>query len=125
VKTLRQNRGAAAETRAAEYLAGLGWRVIARNVELGGVEVDVLAVDPGPPSAVVVVEVRSVRSSAFGSPEERIDRAKVSRLYRALGALRELEGLVTDAAGCRVDLVIVDSRDDKQEIRHLRAIEPP
>lgn len=110
------------------YLAGLGWKVVARNVQLGGVEVDILAVDPGPPSTVVVVEVRGLRSAQFGAPEESVDRTKVARLYRALAGLRDADGLLTDVrsgTSARVDLVIVDHRPGNEGIRHLRALEPP
>lgn len=126
--TVRRTRGAAAEEAASLYLAGLGWNVIARNVQLGGVEVDILAVEPGPPSTVVVVEVRGLRSAQFGAPEESIDRTKVARLYRALAGLRDAESLLTDAGSVgavRVDLVVVDQRPGRDEIRHLRALEPP
>jgi putative endonuclease len=122
----RQTRGTEGETAAVGFLVGHGWRVIARNIELGGVEVDILAVDPGPPSTVVVVEVRSMRSSKYGPPEEKVDRAKVARLYRALAALRDANGLVTDAraSAVRVDLLVVDLRRGFEEFRHLRALEP-
>ena len=124
--TLRQRRGSQAEQLATEYLRRLGWRVIARNIELGGVEVDILAVDSGPPSTVVVVEVRSLHAARFGAPEERVDRAKVGRLYRALTGLREADGLLTDVASSalRVDLVVVDRRLGHEQIRHIRALEP-
>ena len=35
-----------------------GWTVLARNVHVGRHELDLVAVDPGPPAALVVVEVR-------------------------------------------------------------------
>jgi putative endonuclease len=127
VKTTRQSRGALAEREAAEYLEGLGWRVVARNLRLGRDELDILAIDPGPPATLVVVEVRSLRTSAFGEPEERVDRFKVGRLYRALAGIgRVLES--HDGVGRlprRVDLVIVDRRSGVTAIRHLRALEPP
>ena len=127
MRTQRQARGAAGEEAAARYLATLGWRVIARNVTVGRDEIDVLAVDPGPPKTLVVVEVRSLRTAAFGHPEERVDRLKVGRLYRALaglaGALESDEVLARLPR--RVDLVIVDRRSVREEIRHLRALEPP
>ena len=124
--TYRQARGTEAETAAVGYLIAQGWRVIARNIELAGVEVDVLAVDPGPPSTIVVVEVRSARSSKYGAPEDKIDRSKVARLYRAMAELRRTEGLVTDvmAYTVRVDLLVVDLRRGFEEFRHLRALEP-
>ena len=122
----RQVRGTEGETAAVGYLVGLGWRVLARNIELGGVEVDILAVDPGPPSAIVVTEVRSVRSDKYGPPEEKVDRAKVGRLYRALAELRRTDGITADvtAASVRVDLLAVDLRKGREEIRHLRSLEP-
>jgi putative endonuclease len=105
---------------------GHGWRVLARNIQLGGVEVDILGVDPGPPSTLVVVEVRSVRSDRFGPPEAKVDRAKVARLYRALAAVRSTDGLVPDAypPSVRVDLMVVDLRRGREEFRHLQALEP-
>jgi putative endonuclease len=127
VKTGRQLRGATAEQQAADYLEGSGWRVVARNLKVGRDEVDAVAIDPGPPRTLVVVEVRSVRTSAFGAPEERVDRAKVGRLYRALAGLSD--SLETDDTNGRlprrVDLVIVDRRTWPVQIRHLRALEPP
>ena len=124
--TYRQSRGAEAETAAVGYLIAEGWRVIARNIELAGVEVDILGVDPGPPSTIVVVEVRSARSSRYGAPEHGVDRTKVARLYRAMAELRKSEGLVTDvmAHAVRVDLLVVDLRRGFEEFRHLRALEP-
>lgn len=124
--TLRQTRGTEGETAAVGYLVGNGWRVLARNIELAGVEVDILAVDPGPPSTLVVVEVRSVRSSKFGAPEEKVDRAKVARLYLAVAGLRTAEAIVADVAHpqVRVDLVVVDLRRGFEEFRHLKALEP-
>jgi putative endonuclease len=108
------------------YLIGNGWRVIARNIHLGGVEVDILGVDPGPPTTLVVVEVRSVRSDRYGPPEAKVDRGKVARLYRALAAVRNSD--VVDASAyppsVRVDLIAVDLRRGREEIRHLRALEP-
>ncbi|MGI8929278.1 MAG: YraN family protein [Candidatus Limnocylindrales bacterium] len=125
--TERQRRGALAEAEAAAYLEHLGWRVVGRNVKVGRDEIDIVATDPGPPATLVVVEVRSLRTATFGSPEERVDRAKVGRLYRALvglGAqLQSNEGV--GRLPRRVDLVIVDRRSSRPEIRHFRALEPP
>jgi putative endonuclease len=127
VATVRERRGKEAEGEAAAWLEAHGWRLLSRNARIGGIEVDILAVDPGPPQALVVVEVRSLTTAAFGSPEERVDRAKVRRLYRALSALRLVVGLPPSVGRLprRVDLVMIDRRSGRTEIRHLRAIEPP
>ena len=127
MKTRRQVRGAAAEARAAAFLEGLGWRLLARNVKVGAHdEIDIVALDPGPPPELVCVEVRSARSLEFGSPEERIDSRKVGHLYRAMGGLDiATRALDTDARlPRRVDLIVVDLRGPKPSIRHLRRLEP-
>jgi len=125
-RTTRQRHGAHAEDEAVEWLAAAGWQIVARNVRVGRDEIDVVAVDPAPPRSIVAVEVRSLRTCRFGEPEERVDRRKVTRLYRAMAALRRSEGVGLDASlAWRVDLLIVDRRSGTSVIRHLRSIEPP
>jgi putative endonuclease len=120
VRTERQRRGAFYEDVAAAWLRNHGWRVVARNVRVGPRdEIDIVAVDPGPPQEVVCVEVRSARSREFGSPEERIDARKVAHLYRSMRAVQIDGGLAR-----RVDVVIVDIRTGAPVIRHLRRLEP-
>jgi len=116
--TLRQRRGSGAEDEAAKYLVGLGWRVLARNVKVGRDEIDIVALDPGPPTELVCVEVRSASAARFGAPEERVDNAKVGHLYRAMRALTSSARLDR-----RVDLVVIDRRDGRTTIRHLRRLE--
>jgi putative endonuclease len=119
VKTARQQAGRLAEDEVAGHLALSGWRLLGRNVVVGRDEIDILAIDPGPPAELVFVEVRSATSDRFGTPEERVDRDKVAHLYRASRALTAPHGLKR-----RVDLVVVDRRTGSSVIRHLRAIEP-
>ena len=57
-RTRAQQAGDAAEAMVAARLADAGWTVLARNVHVGRHELDLVAVDPGPPAALVVVEVR-------------------------------------------------------------------
>jgi putative endonuclease len=127
MRTRRQIRGASAEAEAVVHLEQAGWRIVVRNLKVGRDEIDILAIDPGPPRTLVVVEVRSLRTSAFGAPEERVDRVKVGRLYRALAGLSA--SLETDADVTRlprrVDLIVVDRRSWPTQTRHLRALEPP
>ncbi len=125
--TERQRRGAAAEDIAHEQLLDLRWTVLARNVRVGRDEIDLLAVDPGPPAELVFVEVRSATSRLFGEPEERVDRRKVGNLYRAMSAVIAA-GLVPAELRSiprRIDLVIVDRRSGPPQIRHIRRLEPP
>lgn len=108
-----------AEDEVATHLALSGWRLLGRNVVVGRDEIDILAIDPGPPAQLVFVEVRSATSDRFGTPEERVDRDKVAHLYRASRALTAPLGLKR-----RVDLVVVDRRTGTPRLRHLRALEP-
>ncbi|MDQ3870771.1 MAG: YraN family protein, partial [Chloroflexota bacterium] len=74
---------------------GLGWTVIGAGLRAGRDEIDILAVEPGPPATLVFVEVRSHTTGRFGTPEESVDRDKVRRLYRAaatLGRMGRLPG---------------------------------
>jgi putative endonuclease len=79
----RRALGAEGELRAARFLARRGYRVVERNVRVGGVEVD-LIVRRG--MLVAFVEVKTRRSSAFGAPEEAVDERKQARIARAAAA---------------------------------------
>lgn len=111
-RTERQVSGDAAEALVAVRLAALGWQILARNVHSGRSELDIVAVDPGPPARLVVVEVRWRRSRAFGSPEESLDYRK-RRLLR-IGVARLLErGCIPDGSALprlpiAVDLAVVE-----------------
>ena len=95
-----QDRGRAGEALAAAYLELVGCHCVARNVRLGGVEVD-LVVDDGP--ARVLVEVRLRSRGDYGGAAETLDRRKRERLVRAAHAL-EQQG----ASHPRVDVVAID-----------------
>ena len=83
----RRSLGAEGETQAARYLMGKRYRIAARNVRAGGVEIDLVAQKAG---TLVFVEVKTRRSTAFGVPQSAVDAAKRARLVRGAAAwLRE------------------------------------
>ena len=111
-RTSRQLLGDAAERLVAERLTARGWRVLARNVHAGRSELDIVAVDPGPPRRLVIVEVRWRRSRDFGLPEETLDHAKRIRLRRGIARLLD-EGHLPDGSELphlpiAVDLAVVE-----------------
>jgi len=129
VRTTQQQTGDGAESLVAEHLAAMGWRILGRQLRLGRVEVDLLAVDPAPPAELVVVEVRMRGRRDFGLPEETLDHAKRLALRRAVGALRAVDALPDGTPlpplMLRVDLVAVEPRFGSgapPAIRHHRAI---
>jgi putative endonuclease len=95
-----QDRGRAGEALAAAYLELVGCPLVARNVRLGGVEVD-LVVDDGP--SRVLVEVRLRSRGDYGGAAATLDANKRQRLVRAALAL-EQQGV----AHPRVDVVAID-----------------
>jgi len=121
MRTAAQRAGDDAEARVAEYLGALGWRALATHVRVGRAELDLVATDPGPPAALVIVEVRWRSRRDFGLPEETVDGRKRARLHRAGHALRELgqlpDGTPLPVLPIRFDLVVVEPGD---RIRHHR-----
>ena len=108
VRTDAQRSGDGAERLVADRLTAAGWSMLARNVHVGRYELDLVAVDPGPPRTLVAVEVRWRAARAFGLPEETVDHRKRSRVRggsRRRAVLREVTGASamaarTDTAGC-------------------------
>ena len=128
MRTDAQATGDDAESAVAAELATKGWTILARNTRVGRGELDLVAVDPGPPRMLVIVEVRWRRSRAFGLAEETLDHRKRAHLRAAIGRLLD-DGLPGGAAlprlPFRVDLVVVEPparAGAPQRIRHHRAI---
>jgi Holliday junction resolvase-like predicted endonuclease len=111
-RTSRQLLGDAAERLVAERLTARGWRVLAMNVRAGRSELDIVAVDPGPPERLVVVEVRYRRSRGFGLPEETFDYRKRAQLRLGIARLLDAGKLPDGSALPRlpiaVDLAVVE-----------------
>jgi putative endonuclease len=109
----------------ASRLEAEGWTILGRQVRVGRHEVDLVAIDPGPPSALVIVEVRARRDPTFGTPEETVDRRKRAHLHAAaaglLGAGRLPDGRPLPRLPIRLDVVAVDLSGRAWVIRHHRA----
>ena len=121
MRTDAQQTGDAAEQLVADHLSGTGWTILGRNVHIGRYELDLIAIDPGPPSWLVAVEVRWRASRAFGLPEETVDGRKRHRVRAAAYGLLE-RGLLPDGSvlphlPIRFDLVVVEPGG---RIRHHR-----
>jgi putative endonuclease len=126
-RTRAQLSGDAAEDLASRYLIDAGWRVLGRNLRVGRGELDILAVDPGPPQALVAVEVRWRQRRDFGLPEETFDWRKRRHVRRAMFGLLErgrvADGSPVPALPVRFDLVVVEpstAMGEPSQIRHHR-----
>ncbi len=80
----RARRGRLAEDLVARRLEQSGFDVVARNLRLGRLEVDLVAIN-GP--LMVVCEVRSRSRSDYGNPAESVVGPKAERIRRAAAML--------------------------------------
>ena len=127
-RTQSQRLGDRAEGIVSDRLASSGWIVLGRNLRFGRNEVDLLAVDPGPPASLVVVEVRWRASRAYGLGEETFDWRKRAHLRAAVGRLHEIgslaDGTLVPRLPIRIDLVVVEPAspgdDPAVRVRHHR-----
>jgi putative endonuclease len=122
MRTSAQRSGDAAEELVAGRLVAAGWSILARNVHVGRHELDLIAVDPGPPAALVAVEVRWRADRGFGLPEETVDARKRIRVRAAAYGLLE-RGVLPDGSWLphlplRFDLVVVEPGGRVRHHRH-------
>jgi putative endonuclease len=129
VRTSRQQSGDAAEDLVAARLAAAGWDVLARKLRIGRRELDLVAVDPGPPAALVIVEVRRRGSRDFGVAEETFGWRKRRHVRAAALGLVELgwlpNGVRVPHLPLRFDLVLVEpprAGDGPPIVRHHRYV---
>jgi putative endonuclease len=113
----RRALGAAGERCAAEYLARRGYRVVARNARVEGVELDLIALRAG---VCVFVEVKTRRGAGGGAAEEAVDARKRERLVR--GARAWLHARRAPHLRARFDVIAVAVlRGGGYELRHWPA----
>jgi putative endonuclease len=122
MRTDAQQSGDAAEQLVADRLSSTGWAILGRNVHVGRHELDLIAVDPGPPRSLVAVEVRWRASRTFGLPEETVDARKRARVRAAAYGLLE-RGALPDGSALphlpiRFDLVVVEPGGRLRHHRH-------
>ncbi|MDH3686488.1 MAG: YraN family protein [Myxococcales bacterium] len=111
----RRDLGREGEKRTAAFLEHRGFRILARNVRAGGVELD-LVVRRG--TLVVIVEVKARRSGDHGMPEEAVDTRKQARLIRG-GAAWLREARLRGVRRVRFDVVAcLRTRDGTWQLRH-------
>lgn len=96
----KDDLGRAGERVAEAYLRGLGFEVLDRNWRCRAGEVDLVVADA---ATVVVVEVKTRRSLAFGHPFEAIDPRKLRRLHLLAHHWRAAHPELAAGRGIRID----------------------
>lgn len=110
--------GRRGETAAAEYLTSIGYRIVDRNWRCPAGEVDIVALDHG---ELVIVEVKTRTTRAYGDPLEGVTDRKLTRLCVLAGAWRRAHRGVR-SRGTRIDLIgVLMPRHAEPVLDHLRA----
>lgn len=113
-----QRLGRWGEALAAEYLSGLGYRILECNARTPYGEIDLVARPPDE-AVTVFVEVKTRRSTSLGLPEISVDARKRAHLLAAIQAYclahPELDGV------CRLDVIAIQRLpgDPEPHITHF------
>ncbi len=111
----RTERGPRGERLAAAYLEFAGCEILARNVRVADVELDIVARDA---TWLVIAEVK-LRTSGREIAADALRHTQRRRLGRAARVLLERS---TWAEGVRIDVVGIDAREDELRLQHWRGI---
>ncbi|MCT9820307.1 YraN family protein [Microbacterium sp. W1N] len=98
----KDERGRAGEDRAAAHLHARGWRILDRNWRCPIGEIDIVA-EQG--RDLIVVEVKTRRSEAYGHPFAAVDERKRRRLWKLARAWCLAHPDLAHARVLRLDLI--------------------
>ena len=113
----RKTTGAAGEKLAAQFLAGRGYSIVETNYRCREGEIDIIAKQG---DCLVFVEVRTKRSTVYGSPEESITEKKKEHLRAVAARYRDThDGL---PQSWRIDVMAVEM-DAGGRVRRMDLIE--
>jgi putative endonuclease len=111
----RRTQGKAGEDLAASFLERNGLKILERNYRFERGEIDLIAEEG---DELVFVEVKARRSKMYGSPEDAVTEEKQEQVHAvADGYLFERD---IDNRPCRFDVVAIEFKNGKAEIRHTR-----
>ena len=94
MRATRSEVGAWGEDIAAKYLREHGFTIRERNWRHGHGELDIVAERD---SVIIIVEVRTRRSDAYGTPEESVRAAKRAKLIVTAQAYLDARGFIGNA----------------------------
>ncbi len=106
--------GKQGEEIATKYLRSKGFVVLERNWRFGRNEVDIIASDN---TFLVIVEVKTRSSAAFGEPEIFVTRQKQKFLIRATNVYINWKNIDLET---RFDIIAITITNSKAKIKHIR-----
>jgi len=112
--------GASGEKAAENFLKEKGYQILATNWRFGSDEIDIIARHNG---FLIIVEVKTRSSNAFGEPEIAVTKQKQKFLIRAAQNYIQQKNIDEE---CRFDIISIVSTNGKNNIHHIEdAFYPP
>ena len=105
--------GKIGEDAAVEFLKKNGHEILARNYRFGRAEVDIVSKHG---KFIVFTEVKTRSTSAFGNPEEFVDKKKRLQMKRAAGEFMHQQKL---DAEIRFDIISVSNEKEELKVFHI------
>ncbi len=109
----KKKKGEWGEKIAIEYLVKKGYKIVAKNWHNGHEEIDIIARDG---AMLVIVEVKTRESDAFGNPEDFVSRGQQRRLVNAADAYIILNDLETEV---RFDVIAITVDTRPPQVIHI------
>lgn len=111
---MKRKLGIWGEGIAARYLQDKGYKILDRNYYTRNGELDIICEKDG---KLVFVEVKTRKSTKFGSPEEAITRKKINHLRQA--ALIYLKTVERPYQEIRFDVIAILIDGNEKTINHI------
>lgn len=108
-----QQTGKWGEEAAMRYLRGKGFEIKDLNWKFLHLEIDIVAMDG---EQLVIVEVKTRGTDAFGEPEVFVNKTKQKKLIRAANLYLEQKKLSCEV---RFDVVGIVKRNNESVLRHI------
>ena len=105
--------GKVGEELAVKYLTNRGYQILERNWRFGHKEIDIIACKD---DMLVIVEVKTRKSEAYGEPENAVGDAKQRMLICAANAYVRYKNLDVDV---RFDIISIIANERGQRIEHI------
>lgn len=112
---MRRELGLKGEAIAENYLKKKGYKIITRNFHTRYGEIDIICEKN---NTLIFVEVKTRRSSTYGTPEEAITFRKMEHLKKA--AFIYMEQVKTFYKELRFDVIGIIIQGENTEINHIK-----
>ena len=99
---------------AASHLLKKGYTILERNYSFQKAEIDIIAQKR--PGTLVIVEVKTRNSAAFGDPQSFVSRKKVQQLVKAANHYIVSKNLAVEA---RFDIIAILKNNKEEELEHI------